>query len=203
MTKVKICGITNIIEAQVAIRAGTWAIGEVFADSKRQIAPENAARINYAINDTNIVKVGVFVNEEITNLKYIAKTCLLDMIQLHGDEPPEYVEELDLPVIKAFRVSAPDDIKIAYQWKPWAYLFDTGIDGEFGGTGIPFDWQWLTNIPFAQVILAGGLNSQNVKEAIRLVRPMAVDVSSGVEFRLGGKDPKKIYEFINSVKEAD
>ncbi|NLB87782.1 MAG: phosphoribosylanthranilate isomerase [Syntrophomonadaceae bacterium] len=203
MTKVKICGITNIIEAQIAINAGTWAIGEVFAHSKGQITPEAAARINYAVKYSPILKVGVFVNEDINELKYIAKNCLLDMVQLHGHEPPEYVEELDLPVIKAISVSSPTDIEKAYQYEAWAYLFDTKIDGLFGGTGLTFNWEWLTKFLSQRVILAGGLNPQNVKEAIRIVRPMAVDVSSGVEFRYGGKDPQKIMDFINSVKEAD
>ena len=98
---------------------------------------------------------------------------------------PEYVEELDLPVIKAFPVSSPEDIERAYQYKPWAYLFDTKIEGQWGGTGIPFNWQWLSKFPSRRVILAGGLNPHNVKEAVRIVRPMAVDVSSGVEFTRG------------------
>lgn len=203
MTKVKICGITNIAEAFMAINAGTWAIGEVFANSKRQIIPEDAARINYEINNTGIIKVGVFVDEDISNLKYIAKTCLLDMIQLHGNEPPEYLEEINIPVIKAFAISSSTDIEKAYQWKPWAYLFDTNLGGKTGGTGMPFNWQWLNNVPLKPIILAGGLNYLNIKAAIRLVKPMAVDVSSGVEYRLYGKDPKKIKDFINSVKEAD
>jgi len=106
MTKVKICGIRSLEEARMVEKCGAWAMGEVFADSPRQISIEKAEQINRQIKK-GIIKIGVFVNEKLDSIKYIIKTCSLNMVQLHGEEPPEYVEELNLPVIKSFSVNGP------------------------------------------------------------------------------------------------
>ncbi len=183
--------------------AGAWAMGEVFATSRRQIDVEEAARINYVIGNS-IVKIGVFVNESLNVIKNIVKICGLDLVQLHGEEPPEYIQEIPVPAIKAFRVQDmvdPDEIK---QWTAWAYLFDTWHPAAHGGTGQSFDWSCLRQIKGkVPIILAGGLNAQNVRQAIREIHPMAVDVSGGVEWDDGGKDPVKISNFMKEVKEAD
>lgn len=203
MTLVKICGIRTLEEALTALNCGAWAIGEVFAPSRRRIEVEEAARINQYLGD-RIVKIGVFVDEEVKEVAYIARTCKLDLVQLHGNESPEYVEELHYPVIKALRVEkrlCREDVR---KFRVWAYLFDTAACGLKGGSGRAFDWNLIKDFYGSKdVILAGGLNAANVGEAVRRVRPLAVDVSSGVELMGGGKDAEKIKVFMEKVKEAD
>jgi len=204
MTLVKICGITRLEEARQAQLLGAWAIGEVFAPSRRRIEPEAAAAINHAL-DEGITRIGVFVNEEIEELLAIIRLCALDVVQLHGEEPPEYLDELPVPVIKSFSLSGAVDEEHIKRWRPWAYLFDTHSQAEYrGGTGHSFNWEWLEPIREKErVILAGGLNPITVPTAIKRVRPWAVDVSSGVEYPGGSKDPEKMEQFIKQVKEAD
>ena len=203
MTLVKICGIKNEEEAVCAVRHGAWAIGEVFAPSPRRIGVEEAAGINRTLNGS-IMKIGVFVNEKLEEVERIAKLCRLDMVQLHGDEPPEYVEELKLPVIKCFSLTGSPDPEHFRRWRPYIYLFDTFSTTVRGGSGQTFNWEWLDGLPRQmRFILAGGLNPGNVGAAIHSLRPLAVDVSSGVEYPRGGKDPLLIEAFIREVKEAD
>ncbi|HHW60820.1 MAG TPA: phosphoribosylanthranilate isomerase [Syntrophomonadaceae bacterium] len=203
MTLVKICGIKNQEEAAYAVRYGAWAIGEVFAPSPRRITVEEAIAINYSLND-RIMKIGVFVNEKLEEVERIAGLCRLDMVQLHGDEPPEYVKELKLPVIKSFSLTGSPDPEYFRQWRPSIYLFDTFSIAVRGGSGQTFNWEWLIGLPPGiKFILAGGLNISNVRAAIQKLRPLAVDVSSGVEYPTGGKDPLLIEAFIREVKEAD
>jgi phosphoribosylanthranilate isomerase len=203
MTRVKICGIKTIQEAMLVQQSGAWALGEVFAPSSRRISPEEGARINRMVRGS-VKRVGVFVDETVDNVLRIARMCALDFIQLHGSEPPEYLEELDQPVIKAFSVSGPVNAAEIKKWKAWAYLLDTAAGEKSGGTGRSFDWNWLRELNgLDNLILAGGLNHENVGQAIRQVRPMAVDVSSGVEYPGGGKDPRLIAEFLQAVTEVE
>lgn len=203
MTLVKICGIREEKEALAAVKYGAWAIGEVFAPSHRRIEAEEAARINFKLQGL-IVKVGVFVDEDLDEVHYIARNCGLDIIQLHGEESPEYVAEVRLPVIKAFRVGQKMTREDVAPFKAWAYLFDTFSEQKAGGTGKAFDWDLIADWRGEKnIILAGGLSPHNVQEAIFRIRPMGVDVSSGVEFAEGGKDPEKIRQFMEKVKEAD
>lgn len=183
----------------MAYQLGVWSIGEVFAPSRRQIDPEQAARINRLL-PPDLIRVGVFVNESFDKVSYLSRYCGLNMVQLHGQEPPEYTRELGFPVIKAFRAEEelnPDEIK---KWLAWAYLFDSGP----GGTGQSFNWSYLWPLRnWPNIILAGGLNAGNVIEAIQQVRPMAVDVSSGVEDPGGGKNPVKMARFVEKIREVD
>lgn len=202
MTKVKICGIQNINEAKAAKNAGAWAIGQVFASSSRLIKIEDAAKINFELGKS-IIKIGVFVNEDIGTINKIAKECSLDMVQLHGDESPEYTQELQMPVIKAMAVKHELESEEVMRWRAWAYLFDTYNPKIRGGSGESFNWDYLKNLRgIDRIILAGGLNSTNIIEAIDKISPFAVDVSSAVEYPQGGKDEVKIKEFMSKVKEA-
>ncbi|MEN6351551.1 MAG: phosphoribosylanthranilate isomerase, partial [Syntrophomonas sp.] len=138
------------------------------------------------------------------DLKKIIELTGLDMVQLHGEEPPAYLEELPVPAIKSFNVNGPVNLDEIRRWRPWAYLFDSHSPNGRGGTGKNFDWKWLNEIKGRErIILAGGLNEENVGRAIKNMRPAIVDVSSAVEFPGGGKDPAKIKSFLKSVKEAD
>ena len=203
MTLVKICGIKNEEEAVCAVNYGAWAIGEVFAPSPRRITVEEAASINRTLNGS-IMKIGIFVNEKLEEVERTAEICRLDMVQLHGDEPPEYVQELKLPVIKCFSLTGPPDPEHFRRWRPHIYLFDTFSNSVRGGSGQTFNWEWLQGLSREiRFILAGGLNPSNVGAAIQRLRPLAVDVSSGVEYPRGGKDPLLIEAFIREVKEAD
>ena len=190
-------------EASLVHRAGAWAVGEVFAPSRRRIEVDQAAAINRELSGA-VLKVGVFVNEDLDTIKYIIRSCGLDMVQLHGDEAPELLAEIELPVIKAFPVTGPVDPDYVKRWSPFAYLFDTAVNGSSGGSGSIFNWDYLQAVhEWPNLILAGGLNSDNVAVAIRRLRPMAVDVSSGVELSEGGKDPLKIEQFMQQVKTAE
>jgi len=190
MTKVKICGITNLEDALFAAEAGADALGFVFyAKSPRCIAPDRAREIILRLPPF-VTKVGVFVNEELDRVTELMAHCSLDYAQLHGDEPPEQVAALALRVIKAVQVRSAADIERLAQYQAVAYLLDTYHPTKPGGTGETWDWELAAAAKqYGPVILAGGLIPENVGEAIERVHPYAVDVSSGVEAAPGIKDP--------------
>lgn len=204
MTRVKICGIRTVQEARWVIKAGAWAMGEVFAESPRRIEEETAAEINRQIGNS-ILKIGVFVDEDIDLVKDIIRSCKLDMVQLHGTESPEYAAEIQVPVIKSFSLRESAVLEDIRKWPVYAYLFDSYSASARGGTGKGFNWRWLDQVKGlrSKIILAGGLNAGNTGTAIHMVHPMALDVSSGVEYPQGGKNPTEIIKFIKTVKETD
>lgn len=200
MTKVKICGITDIQSAQTAAAAGADFIGFVFAPSKRKITPEKAAEIGKGIPSTT-KKVGVFVNESVEHIKQIAETAGLDYIQLHGDETPDIVAAIPYPVIKAFSIEEVTADMIE-EFACTYYLIDSPGEAFRGGSGKTFDWTKLDQLGIDRdrCILAGGLSAGNIQKAIQIACPAGVDVSSGVE-TAGIKDQHKIKAFIQQVKE--
>ena len=196
---VKICGIKTIEAASVAVQARADFIGFVFAESKRQITPDQAATIAKTI-PASVRKVGVFVNETVENMREIAEQVGLDVIQLHGDESPSILEQLPYQTIKAFSI----DLVNAETIKSFPadfYLIDSPIGEHRGGTGKTFDWDLATElgIDLSKIILAGGLSPENVQTAIQQVNPAGIDVSSGVETN-GEKDHQKIKQFIRNAK---
>jgi phosphoribosylanthranilate isomerase len=198
MTRIKICGITNFEDALAAVRSGADALGFVFAKSPRRLTPEQAREI-IAHLPPLVTTVGVFVDEPAENVWKVAQACRLGALQFHGQESPEYCREFDRTVIKAFRV---EDSSVAAEMDRYhvdAYLLDSS---EGGGTGQRFNWDLIEGVE-ERIILAGGLNPENVEEAIRKVRPYAVDVSSGVESFPGKKDPWKMEEFIRNVRHCE
>jgi phosphoribosylanthranilate isomerase len=203
MTRIKICGITNTADAMAACEYGADAIGFVFARSSRQILPEAAREIIRAIPPF-ITAVGVFVDEPADSVREIARFCRLDTVQLHGNESPEYVAGLDLPVIKSFGVKDNSVIERIHQFNLKWFLMDTYMPDMAGGSGRSFDWAIAADAArLGQMILAGGLTADNVTAALATVRPYAVDVSSGVELAPGKKDHDKIQQFIHEVRTWD
>jgi phosphoribosylanthranilate isomerase len=203
MIKVKICGITNLEDALIAVEAGCDALGFVFAKSPRQISPVKAKEIIKRLPPF-VKTVGVFVNEDPMVVKEVARKCGLDLLQFHGDEPPEYCEDFDLKIIKAFRIRGKEDIKRIEKYKNVAaYLLDGFSKDCYGGGGVKFNWELAKEVKVHPIIVAGGLNPSNVKEVIRKLHPYGVDVSSGVESEPGKKDPEKMRRFIQMAKEVD
>ncbi|MBD8032679.1 phosphoribosylanthranilate isomerase [Solibacillus merdavium] len=200
MTKAKICGLKEIEHVEAAVKAGADFIGFMFAPSKRRITVEEAAELAKVIPST-VKKVGVFVNEQNDVIRQIADQVGLDYIQYHGDETQEQIQEIGLPAIKAFSIRGEEDVKRAATYNVDYYLFDAPGTDFRGGSGESFDWMLLdkVNIPMNKVILAGGLNEENVGLAIMLVEPFAVDVSSGVEVD-GRKSSTAITNFIEIAK---
>jgi len=208
MTKVKICGITNLEDARHAANSGADALGFNFYEgSPRYIQPALAASIIQQLNGETL-NIGVFVNEDLDNVSTIALSIGLDAVQLHGDEDPAYVEECNLrsglPVIKVFRVGSSFSMGELTRYRPDAILLDTLSENGIGGTGKVFNWATAAKITgfFPKVYLAGGLSPENVGDAIRLVRPYAVDACSLLENAPGRKDSDKIGRFIVAAKEA-
>ncbi|KPJ63040.1 MAG: N-(5'-phosphoribosyl)anthranilate isomerase [Planctomycetes bacterium DG_23] len=203
MVRVKICGITRVKDALVAAKAGADAIGLVFAKSPRRIAADIAREIIAQIPPF-LTPVGLFVNESPERIRELASSCGFSTVQLHGDEPPEYLAELGgLRVIKAFRIESREDLRALGAYKAQAYLLDAFSPERRGGTGKTFDWKIaLEAKKFGPVILAGGLTPENVARAASLVEPYGVDVSSGVESKSGVKDAALVEEFIRAAKGA-
>lgn len=201
--KVKICGITNLEDAKDSINAGCDALGFVFyKNSPRYISPKKAVRIIRKLSSA-VVKIGVFVNAREKTIKRISKLCRLNMLQFHGDEPPEFCRRFkDKKIIKAFRVKEKIDFRNVLRYKTFAYLFDTLVREKFGGTGKIFNWKILGNQGMINkpIFLSGGLNKKNIQKAIEIVHPEWVDVSSAVEIMPGKKDRQKIKEFIRLAK---
>ncbi len=200
MTKVKICGIQKLEDAKAAIEAGADALGFVFAKSSRQVTVEQARLITEKL-PKSILKIGVFVNSSKQELEETAKIAGLDFVQLHGEESAEFCESLKVPYIKAFRVKEEADLLKVENYKGEYFLLDSGIGKYHGGNGTSFEWKLTKSIQNKRqsLILAGGLNEENVEEAINISSPYMVDVSSGVETN-GEKDPNKIKRFILKVK---
>lgn len=197
--RVKICGICDLDTAMAATNAGADALGFVFAPSRRRISPDQAKKIIGRLPPF-ISKVGVFVNAAVEEVTGIAGYAGLDTIQLHGDEPPDFCRRLEgYQVIKSFPVADRPDTGLIKKYNVAAYLLDTMVPGARGGTGKRFNWGAAAGLDIGPLILAGGLTPDNVREAVRTVRPYAVDVSSGVE-TLGLKDYRKIADFIRRAK---
>ncbi|GKV68508.1 N-(5'-phosphoribosyl)anthranilate isomerase [Sporosarcina sp. NCCP-2716] len=201
MTKVKICGLSEAVHVKAAVDAGADAIGFVFAPSARRITPEKAAELAADI-PASVLKIGVFADAPPAEIRRIAETVPLDMIQYHGDETDEEIRAIGLPAMKSFSIRTVTDLEPAAGFAAWPLFDAPGIDHR-GGSGRTFDWQLLEEAGFAgrPFVLAGGLDEGNVSEAIRRLRPMMVDVSSGVE-RNKRKDEQLIRAFIRRVKQT-
>lgn len=201
MVKVKICGITNVEDALMAVTAGTDALGFVFYEpSPRSVFPEQAEAIIRALPPF-VQTVGLFVNVDIAIVNATSDQCGLDLVQLHGDEPPEYCGQVNRRVIKAFRVKDITSLDPLKNYQVSGYLLDAWSPAAYGGTGISFNWEMAKVAEkYNPIILAGGLTPENVRSAVEIVAPYAVDVSSGVEVSPGKKDPDKVREFIRNAK---
>ena len=201
--KVKICGITRAVDAQAAVAAGADALGLVFYErSARHLSAVQAAAIVGELPPF-VARVGVFVNALEPFLRGVAAECGLDTLQLHGDEPPAFCRRLQpWKIIKAFRIHNREALRRLPEYRGMAWLLDSYVPGQMGGSGERFDWDLAgeaANLG-GKIILAGGLTPENVAEAVRRVRPYAVDVSSGVESAPGKKDPHKIRDFIQAAQ---
>jgi phosphoribosylanthranilate isomerase len=202
---VKVCGITSEKDAALAAEAGADAVGLIFwRQSPRAVGVEAARRIANSIPPA-VVRVGVFVDASVETIARTVESVGLDLAQLHGNETPALLRTLPVRAWKALRVGAaltPADVA------PWAraagLLLDTRVDGRPGGTGRSFDWTLARavrdHIPF--LVLAGGLDARNVAQAVALVQPDGVDVSSGVEKAPGKKDAAKVWAFIEAARQA-
>jgi phosphoribosylanthranilate isomerase len=196
--KIKICGIKNKEDALFAAAAGADAVGLVFAKSSRRVEVAQAQAIT-AVLPPFVSRVGVFVDEERETVESIARACRLTALQFHGREEAGYCRGFALPVLKAVRVRTREDLRGFDRFPAAAFILDTYDPHLAGGTGRVFDWSLLAGRPDVPVILAGGLSESNVAEAVRLVRPYAVDVSGGVETN-GKKDRVKMAAFIAAVR---
>ncbi|MEN6622099.1 MAG: phosphoribosylanthranilate isomerase [Smithella sp.] len=202
MTQVKICGITNEEDGLYAAACGADALGFIFyVASPRYIAPEEALKIIKKL-PTHIAAVGVFVNEDVKNVKQIASLCGLDFIQLHGDESVEYCAGFDQKmIIKAVHLSNDDDVLNALRFNVEAILVDNRFAGLYGGTGKTANWDLALKIKSKkQLVLSGGLNEDNVGEAMEKIAPAALDICSGVEIKPGKKDHGKIAMIFDIIQ---
>ncbi|EJL03131.1 MULTISPECIES: phosphoribosylanthranilate isomerase [Pseudomonas] len=200
----KICGITRVEDALAAVEAGADAIGLVFyAKSPRAVTVQQARAIIQALPPF-VTPVGLFVNTSRCELGEILDAVPLALLQFHGDEAPADCEGWHRPYIKALRVKAGDDIAASCEAFAGAsgILLDTYVEGVPGGTGEAFDWTLVPQGLSKPIILAGGLTAENVAEAIRQVRPYAVDVSGGVEQAKGIKDAARIHAFMAAVRSS-
>jgi len=201
--RVKICGITNAKDAEMAVEAGADALGFIFvAGTPRYIDPDAAREI---VNDLPplVSPVGVFADHPVAEIERVIDRCGFRTVQLHGSEAPEYCRHLAVSVIKTFRVRGGGPPPPFEAYRVHAFLLDTFVEGKLGGTGQTFPLEIVSSAKaFGRVIIAGGLNPENVAQVIREVHPYAVDVSSGVESKPGRKDPQKLRDFIACVRGA-
>jgi phosphoribosylanthranilate isomerase len=203
-TRVKICGITNLADAQTAIEAGADALGFIFYEkSPRRMTIPAAAEISKQLPPF-ILRVGVFVNAPKEEIVRAIAGCGLSLLQFHGDEPPEFCTQFGLMSMKAFRIRDAESLKELPKYKTDAWLLDAYSSDTLGGTGEKFNWDLAIEAqkPGRPVFLAGGLTPKNVADAIQKVRPFGVDVSSGVESAPGKKDHAKVRAFIHAAKTA-
>ena len=217
MTWVKICGMTNLEDALVAADAGADAVGFVFYEKSPRCVSVEAAREIVAKLPESVEKVGVFVNEQEDLICSVLDRTGISAVQMHGDNEDPHVADLIVErrprtgVLAAISMYRPNPQGWAMMWHPGsvrAFLVDSGTSSKHGGTGESFDWKGAIPVlddikRIRKVITAGGLTSMNVGEAIEILQPWGVDVSSGVEARPGKKDPEKVRAFVKAVRDID
>jgi phosphoribosylanthranilate isomerase len=199
--RIKICGLTRVEDVKSAIDAGADAIGFVFTDSPRRISAETAVQLVSYV-PKGVLRVGLFLNQDRSEIGQVVNSVPLDVLQFHGNETQQECSAFDLPWLKAVAMENAESARQAERDYPGAMglLLDSHTAGKRGGSGKRFDWT-LSRSLAKPVWLAGGLNAENVRQAIRVVRPYAVDVSSGVESSPGIKDASRINAFISAVRD--
>lgn len=205
-TRIKVCGITGQEDARAAVAAGADGLGFIFVEQSPRLVDPDMVRAITGNLPPFVDTVGVFRDEAIEMVEEIVNYCRLTLVQLHGSESPEYCKSISCPVIKSFAIHSGTESHelAAYSDVVRGFLLDTYHKDLAGGTGMVFDWKLVEQIkPPGPVILAGGLNPENVAEAIRMVKPFAVDVNSGVEYQPGRKDTDKLKSFADEVRKAD
>ncbi len=206
MTKIKICGIKTLTDARAAMDAGADLIGFNFYPKSPRFVEVGLCR---GIMSTmrnfggHVQYVGVFVNASVADICATMETCGLNLAQLHGDEPPDMLQELGGRAFKAFR-GVPEDPDAFARQKAPAFLLDASVKGLYGGSGVTADWSMATELAKEYpLLLAGGLTPENVSDAVRQVRPWGVDVASGVESEPGRKDAAKMAAFVRAVRDTN
>lgn len=205
MTRIKICGLTREVDVKSVCQQGADALGLVFyPPSPRHVTVAQAAKLVRVVSPFVSI-VGLFVNPSAAQVQAVLTEVSLDILQFHGDETPEFCRQFGKPYLKAVRVKTGVDLlQYATQFSDaQGLLLDAFIEGTPGGTGEAFDWALIPPQLPLPIILSGGLQANNVTQAIRQVKPYAVDVSSGVEFAKGIKDIFKIIQFIQEVRQID
>ena len=204
MTLVKICGITNARDARAAADAGADAVGLIFAASPRRVSFEEARRISIALPE-DIIKVGVFVDEEPTAILSISQEVGLDLVQLHGDETPgavTAVRESGVKVMKALRVRDATSLEALDGYEADLFLLDTYSEGVRGGTGERFDWEVAKSVRGRDnIVVSGGLGPENVREAVEFFEPYGVDASSSLENGPGKKNGELVRRFVLAARD--
>lgn len=199
--KVKICGITNIEDALLCCEYGADAVGFIFYEkSKRHVSFDQAELISKQLPPF-IFKVGVFVNETLEKVNQAARQIGLSAVQLHGDELPEYIERINYPVIKSFRIDETFDWKTIDTFENCDILFDTFSSDQMGGTGKSFDWNLIPEKLRSRVILSGGITIDKLDFIFSEIKPAAIDLSSSLESLPGKKDIQKVIEFLKLFNE--
>ena len=202
MIPTKICGITNLDDANFAVENGASAIGFIFYEkSPRTISINNAKSISKHLPKT-IARVGVFVNHEKDFIHEAISEVPLDMIQLHSDETPDFCNQFDVPILKALRIKNEASLSVMDQYDVAVFLLDTFSNDQYGGTGETFDWSVLNRKFKTPIILSGGLNPKNIIDAIDAINPSAVDVNSGVESFPGKKDYNKLKSLFKNLNKT-
>jgi phosphoribosylanthranilate isomerase len=201
--KVKICGVTREEDALGACGAGADLLGFNFVPGSKRYLNPYLARDIIAGLPPFVSRVGVFADEELVTVNELSAFLGLDAVQLHGHEDPEYCRKVKKPVIKAVRVAEAVDLAGLEVFKVSAFLLDAKVEGELGGTGRSFPWELAVDLCRSQrVFVAGGLDQENVAEAVRVLTPYGVDTASGVESGPGVKDPVLVEGFIEAAREA-
>ena len=204
MTLVKICGITNVEDARVAANAGADAVGLIFAESPRRVNVEEASTISLALPE-NIIRVGVFVDEEPAEILRISREVGLDLAQLHGDEAPEDVTAIrqgGVKVMKALRVRDAISIEALDEYEADLILLDAYSERARGGTGQRFDWEVAkSSTGRDNIVVSGGLGPENVREAIEFFEPYGVDASSSLEDGPGRKNGERVRRFVLAARD--
>ncbi len=200
--RIKICGITRTEDAKTAAHLGVDALGFIFVKkSPRFIEVQAAAEIIRAL-PSFVNRVGVFIDEPIENIVEICRIAMIDTVQLHGSESPEFCAQVPFPVIKAISVRDDTEISLIDSYTTSAILLDTWSSGTSGGTGRTFDWRIAQKATLRNehIILAGGLGPSNVEDALQAVQPYGVDINSGVEIKPGIKNPHKMRDVVRIVR---
>ncbi len=208
--RIKICGLTRIEDARLAAELGVEYLGFIFAKSPRRVAAEAAGAILRTLEQERqggmrpVERVGVFVNASGEDILSTARQASLTMLQLHGDEDPDFCSQFELPVIKALRILDRGIFDLVRGYDIPYILLEPYLPGKYGGTGVQANWQLASELvstfPEKMFFLAGGLGPGNVKAALSAVRPFAVDASSALENRPGIKDRQKMKSFIKAVR---